>query len=101
MAKKKKDKGQKKGASKKPQKEKKGAATVDTSENAFPAEVLEVMGKVGTKQGGMQVRVKIMAGRDEGKIMRRNVLGPIKAGDILILRETEIEASPIRGRRGK
>ena len=66
----------------------------------YPAEVLELIGRVGTKQGGTQVRCKILAGRDEGKVMRRNVLGPVRVGDILMLRETEIEATPIRGRRG-
>ena len=96
MAKKKeKSKGQDK-----PKREKKAVA-VAVSENAYPAEVLEIVGKIGTKQGGVQVRVKILNGRDEGKILRRNVLGPIKPGDILILRETEFEASPIRGRRGR
>ena len=95
--------GKKQGKTTKEPKAKKErkATTVGTSEHSYPAEVLEIVGKVGTKQGGVQVRVKILSGGDEGKIMRRNVLGPIKAGDILILRETEIEASPIRGRRGK
>lgn len=67
----------------------------------FPAEVLELLCRVGTKQGGAQVRCKILAGHDEGKVMRRNVFGPVRIGDILMLRDTEIEAAPIRTRRGQ
>jgi len=63
------------------------------------AEVVELIGRVGTKQGGMQVRCKLIDGREEGKIMRRNVFGPIRVGDILVLRETEIEAPQLRGSR--
>lgn len=65
-----------------------------------PAEVVEIIGKIGTKQGGKQVRCKLLEGSEKEKIMRRNVLGPVRKGDILMLRETEIEASPIRGRKG-
>jgi small subunit ribosomal protein S28e len=63
------------------------------------AEVVELIGRVGTKQGGMQVRCKIVDGREEGKVMRRNVFGPVRVGDILVLRETEIEAPQLRGSR--
>ena len=69
------------------------------TDRAFAAEVIEISGKVGTRQGGSQVRVKILEGSDQGKVLRRNVLGPIRAGDILMLKETEIEASPLKGRR--
>ena len=65
-----------------------------------PAEVVEILGRVGTKQGGTQVRCKILEGPEKDKIMRRNVYGPVRVGDILILRETEIEASPVQGRKG-
>lgn len=71
---------------------------------AVPGKVEEIIGRTGTRGEATQVRVKILAGRDQNKIIRRNVSGPVQLGDTLMLRETEIEARPLsRGgkRRGK
>lgn len=59
---------------------------------AVPARVDEVVGRTGSRGEAIQVRCKILDGRDKNKTIRRNVKGPIQIGDILMLRETEIEA---------
>ncbi|MBT3583079.1 30S ribosomal protein S28e [Candidatus Woesearchaeota archaeon] len=76
-----------------------GVTAVEQSEIATPAEVVEIIGGLGTRQGGKQVRCKILDGRDVGKVMRRNVYGAIRIGDILMLKQTEIEAQPLKGGR--
>ena len=63
---------------------------------ATPAEVVEVVGKTGVYGEIMQVMCKVLEGRDQGRIIRRNVKGPIKERDILMLLRTDSEAKPIR-----
>ena len=63
-----------------------------TLEGAVPAIVEAVVGRTGTRGEITQVKCKILQGKNRGKSMRRNVRGPIKKRDILMLRETEIEA---------
>jgi small subunit ribosomal protein S28e len=67
---------------------------------AYPAKVEEVIGRTGTRGEASQVRCTILEGRDENKVIRRNVKGPVQIGDVLMLRETEIEARPMN-RKGR
>src|SRR3989344_3526880 len=63
-----------------------------TEEGVVPAIVEAVIARTGTRGEITQVRCKILQGKNRGKSMRRNVCGPIDKRDILMLRETEIEA---------
>ncbi len=84
-----------------PKKEEKAGGAVNFT-RAVPGKVEEVIGRTGTRGEAIQVRVKILDGRDQNKIIRRNVKGPVQLGDTLMLRETEIEARPLNksGRGG-
>jgi len=67
---------------------------------AVPARVEEIVGRTGTRGEAIQIRCKVLEGRDASKVLRRNVKGPVAIGDILMLRETEIEARPLnQGRK--
>ncbi len=68
---------------------------------AVPARVEEVIGRTGSRGEALQVRCKVLDGRDTNKILRRNVKGPVKIGDFLMLRETEIEARPMNRKGGR
>jgi small subunit ribosomal protein S28e len=81
------------------QQEKKSGASKGSDKimetTAVPAVVEIIVGRTGTRGEITQVKCRILQGRNKGKQMRRNVLGPVRKRDILMLRETEIEARRI------
>ena len=63
---------------------------------SWPARIEEIIGRVGTRGDAQLVRCRILDGQDANKIIRRNVKGPVRVGDILMLRETEFEARKLK-----
>jgi small subunit ribosomal protein S28e len=67
-------------------------------QSSIPVEVVEVVVKTGIHGEVYQVMCKVLDGKDKGRVIRRNVKGPVKRGDIMLLLETEREAKEIKAK---
>ncbi|MDP6670777.1 MAG: 30S ribosomal protein S28e [archaeon] len=67
-------------------------------EQGTPAEIVEVIKRTGVHGEIVQVLCKILEGRDQGRVKRRNIKGNTQVGDVVILLNTEREAKEIKTR---
>lgn len=79
-----------------PRPEEKKSFTPTTYGMGFRSQVVEIVTRTGVFGEVKQIMCKVMDGRDAGRVIRRNVKGPVRLGDTIILLETEREAKPIK-----
>ena len=70
------------------------------SDQARLAQVIEILGRTGSRGGVTQVRVRLLAedgsAQENGRTIVRNVKGPCKKDDVLALMETDREARRLK-----
>lgn len=65
-------------------------------DKGYLVEIVEVKGKTGVYGEIYQCLVRVLEGKDKGRVILRNVKGPVREGMLIVLRETEREAREIK-----
>ena len=65
-------------------------------DKGYLAEIVEIRGKTGVYGEIYQCLVKVLEGKDKGRVILRNIKGPVYKKMLIVLRETEREAREIK-----
>ena len=63
------------------------------------AVVTHLLGRIGVK-GVVKARCRVLDGDDKDKVLTRNISGPLRPGDVVILKDTTMDTSSRFQRKG-